>query len=194
VCQESHETYACEQSVVLPCGIADNLGPLLARILAFNASDAECCGVIWTVHGEEEIGSPWAHKLYPTLRAEVPEVLRVELWIEETGYFCRDGSQRVLLLHEEKNQGLIRSLMQELEPLAKADLREVAVEHRALNKAFGLDKCPCLTHLLDGKAPYIAIGINDSYSNIHTVDESVPNAVLALADAQFQIFLTALPN
>lgn len=165
-------------------GIADNLGPLLARVVSFSSDDVDCAGVVWVIHGEEEVGSPFAHQLYPALRGRVPELSLVRLWLEETGYFRRDGSQRVLVLHSAADATLVDVLLCRLRALA-AD-RAVHVEERALNKAFGLDKCPCLTHLLDGSVPYLSIGINDSHSNIHNIDESVPAAVLALAHEQFE--------
>ena len=170
-------------------GIADNLGPLLARLLVFSAADENCAGVVWTIHGEEEIGSPWAHIVYPTLLDHIPELSNVNLWMEETGYFRGDGTQRILMMYHHQNQDLMERLMEQIQKLAKECSRDVIVEERALNKAFGEDKCPCLTHLLSGEVPYLSIGINDSFSNIHEKDESVPEAVLSLADSQFRVCL-----
>lgn len=167
-------------------GIADNLGPLVGRLLTFSALDADCTGIVWTIHGEEEIGSPWAHQLYPRLKNHIPEIVLVGLWIEETGYFRRDGSQRALILHKATNPELMEVLLGRIEGLAKEYGKGVVIEERPLNKAFGLDKCPCLSHLLDGSVPYLAIGMNDSHSNIHTINESVPAQTLILADKQFR--------
>lgn len=171
-------------------GIADNLGPLLARVLSFSNDDANCAGIVWVIHGEEEIGSPFAHRLYPSLRKGIPEMSLVGLWLEETGYFRRDGSQRVLVLHRGANSALVEDVLGRIRALTPD--REVHVEERPLNKAFGTNKCPCLTHLLDGAVPYVSMGINDSYSNIHDINESVPADILSLAHRQFVAIKLAL--
>lgn len=167
-------------------GVADNLGPLLARILAFNASDKVSRGVCWTIHGEEEIGSHYAHRLYPHLADKVPQVKLVNLWLEETGYFTRDGAQRVLILNEKADSFLLQPILQFLQKSCEGDGRRCFVERRALNKAFGIDTCPCLINLLKESTPYLSIGINDSFSNIHVADESISRKVLTLADRQFR--------
>ena len=56
---------------------------------------SRCRGLCWVIHGQEEVGSPYAHKLYPTVefRSSLPPI---GLWLEETGYFEKDGTQRLL--------------------------------------------------------------------------------------------------
>lgn len=160
-------------------GIGDDLGPLALRLLALDNAIAErrvLPGVVWVIQGEEEIGSPWAHALFPCL--SLPDVA---LWIEETGYFEEDGTQRVLVRRMPER---LAPVLARLSALAHADGREVRVLDRYLNKAFGESRCPCLTHLVRD-APYLAVGPNDTRARIHAPDESLPLATLDLAAAQF---------
>lgn len=158
-------------------GIADNLGPLALRCLALAAArDRPLPGLLWIIQGEEEIGSPFAHQLFPHL--DLPPV---SLWIEETGYFEQDGTQRLLLRHPDP---ALASAVQVLSDLASADGRGQRVLDRYLNKAFGEARCPCLLHLVRGR-PYVAIGPNDTRSRIHAADESLPLDTLDLSSRQF---------
>lgn len=162
-------------------GVADNLGPLALRLLALEAmlgrsgSRAGLPGLVWVIQGEEEIGSPWAHALFP--RLDLPEI---QLWIEETGYFEADGAQRVLA---RRIVPRLAPVIEIVRALAGADGRAIHVLDRHLNKAFGESRCPCLTHLVRD-APYLAIGPNDTRSRIHAPGESLPLDTLALSAAQ----------
>jgi len=177
-------------------GIADNLGPFLARLLTFSASDALSAGIVWVIQGEEETGSEFAHSILPGLKATMPELDSVMLWIEETGYFTEDGTQRVLCMHGQLSDAAdpaqlptsqLPVVEYALATLAsKADSHRVVVQQRYLNKSFGSNRCPCLAHLLDGSVPYLSFGINDVLSCIHAVDESVPAAILEVAFEQFK--------
>lgn len=158
-------------------GVADNLGPLALRLLALGTADAAVLpGLLWVIQGEEEIGSPFAHRLFPSLHLPA-----VELWLEETGYFEQGGAQRVLLRRAPPS---LSSAIQGLRELAARAGRAVQVHDRYLNKAFGEARCPCLTHLV-GDRPYLALGPNDTSSRIHAPNESLPCATLALSQAQF---------
>lgn len=162
-------------------GVADNLGPLALRLLALEQllaapARAPLPGLLWVIQGEEEIGSPWAHALFP--RLSLPPVA---LWLEETGYFEEDGAQRVLA---RRLSARLAPVLDRIEALAREDGRAVRVHDRYLNKAFGESRCPCLAHLV-GDAPYLALGPNDTRSRIHRPDESLPLGTQALAAAQF---------
>jgi cysteinylglycine-S-conjugate dipeptidase len=143
----------------------------------------ECApGMVFVLQGEEEVGSPAAHQLYPDLDLPV-----VDLWLEETGYFELDGSQRLL----------VRRITATTEPwvraavaLAESQKRTVCRYDRYLNKAFGEQQCPFLAHLV-GDTTYRAIGPNDPESRIHRPDESLAIANLAIAVEQFQAVMTA---
>lgn len=164
-------------------GTADNLGPLLLRLEALaGVAPSSTPSLVWVIQGEEEIGSPAAHAIYPGLR--LPPVA---LWLEETGYFELDGRQRVLLRRPSPLTG--RWIEAVLE-LGAAAGRGIDVHDRYLNKAFGAHRCPFLTHLA-GDATYLAIGPNDPWSRIHEADESLPLHNLALSADQFLALLRA---
>jgi acetylornithine deacetylase/succinyl-diaminopimelate desuccinylase-like protein len=180
-----HGRYFCR-------GVADNLGPLLARVVAFHATDKECAGVVWVIQGEEEIGSPFAHALLPALKAD-GKFDGIDLYVEETGYWTLDGMQRVLAMHAHRSDPakgdelllpVVDSALSALD--AKAGGRTKEVFRRFLNKSFGTHRCPCITHLIDGSVPYISFGINDVASCIHDIDESVPAETLHIVFEQFK--------
>lgn len=171
----------CRDGRLYGRGTADNLGPLLLRLTAI-ANAARLPSLVWVLQGEEEIGSPAAHALYPALRLP-----RVSLWLEETGYFELDGRQRVLL---RRPSPVTRSWVDAALDLAARARRGVEIHDRYLNKAFGVHRCPFLTHLA-GDATYLAIGPNDPRSRIHDVDESLPLHNLALSADQFLAVLGA---
>jgi hypothetical protein len=169
-------------------GVGDNLGPLALRILALEDALRErerdvggparspLPGLVWVIQGEEEIGSPFAHALFP--RLDLPPIT---LWLEETGYFEEDGAQRVLA---RRIPARLASILERVESLARADGRRVRELDRYLNKAFGESRCPCLTHLVQS-APYLAIGPNDTRTRIHAANESLPLQTLSLSATQF---------
>lgn len=167
-------------------GVGDNLGPLALRLLALEdtLTNAERFPtLVWVIQGEEEIGSPWAHTLFPRLALPV-----VDCWLEETGYFEEDGTQRMLARRIPPS---FASMIDAISSLAHADGRHVRVYDRYLNKAFGEARCPCLTHLLKD-APYLAIGPNDTRTRIHAANESLPLQTIALSKNQFVAALREL--
>ncbi len=152
-------------------GIADNLGIILIRLMALEnlPKNASCPGLVWIFQGEEEIGSPFAHKIFPTL--ELPDV---NLWMEETGYFDLTGSrQRYLTLNEDDK---VFRLKKKLENHLKEINFTSYTENRSLTK---FDKCPFLSHLL-GSKPYLGLGPNDEYSNIHKPNESLSKVTIEI--------------
>jgi acetylornithine deacetylase/succinyl-diaminopimelate desuccinylase-like protein len=163
-------------------GAADNLGPLLLRLAALEEVSFPLPTVVWILQGEEEIGSPAAHQIYPRLALPA-----VDLWLEETGYFELDGSQRLLLRGATaQTQPCIQAII----GTASAAGRDVKVHDRFMNKAFGVHRCPFLTHLVKD-ATYLAIGPNDPESRIHKANESLPLANLSLSVKQFLAVLQA---
>lgn len=163
-------------------GLADNLGPLLLRLMTLEGMTGTP-GLVWILQGEEEIGSPWAHRLYPSLK--LPPI---SLWLEETGYFEGNGTQRLLLRHSTPP---VDEVVDGLQGLAAEDGRQLERHDRYLNKAFGQDRCPCLTWLV-GETPYLAIGPNDTQSRIHAAQESLPVNTLDLSARQFRQVLEAV--
>ncbi len=163
-------------------GMADNLGPLWLRFLALEEMGADAPELFWILQGEEEVGSTAAHRLYAHL-----DLPAMDLWMEETGYFERDGRQRFLL--RRPNARIGRCVAAGL-AAARKHGREVEQHDRYLNKAFGEQQCPVLAHLV-GEAPYMAIGPNDPDSRIHRPDESLPIGNLDVAWDQFTAVLMA---
>jgi cysteinylglycine-S-conjugate dipeptidase len=164
-------------------GLADNLGPLAQRLLSFADLPATDAGVVWVIEGEEELGSTWAQRLFP--RLELPPIA---VWLEETGYFYKDGAQRVLTMGPKPTLAPIVAAITEV---AAAHGRGVRVRERFLNKAFGQDRCPTLQHLV-GAGAYLAIGPNDDQTRVHAPDESIDPALLALCHAQLERLLEVL--
>jgi acetylornithine deacetylase/succinyl-diaminopimelate desuccinylase-like protein len=162
-------------------GVADNLGPLALRLLALEDVRSPTASLSLILQGEEEIGSPFAHELFP--RIPMPPI---DLWVEETGYFEQDGSQRLLAKDLDARTDRVVS---ELEACLHAAGREGRRHPRYLNKAFGTAHCPFLMHLVRG-APYVAIGPNDSESRIHQPNESLALDNVAVAVSQFQRLVT----
>lgn len=164
-------------------GLADNLGPLAQRLLSFAELPADGPGVVWVIEGEEELGSPWAQRLFP--RLQLPAI---DVWLEETGYFYKDGAQRILTMGP---RAQLEPLVAALTEVAVAHGRAVRVRERFLNKAFGQDRCPTLQHLV-GTKPYLAIGPNDDWTRVHAPDESIDPSLLGLCHAQLGRLLEAL--
>jgi hypothetical protein len=152
-----------DKSRVICRGIADNIGPFIHRLLVIREHQPDH-GMVFVVQGEEEIGSPFADEIYPKLVLPT-----VSFWVEETGYFYKNGDQRILVI-DEKNK--LRGLIEKLQSINQRLGRGTKIRNRPLNKAFGAEKCPCLSHLIRG-APYISLGINDDYSIVHGPNESL---------------------
>lgn len=164
-------------------GLADNLGPLAQRLLSLAELPVGRAGVVWIIEGEEELGSPWAQRLFPRLR--LPPIT---VWLEETGYFYKDGAQRILAMGL-KSQ--LAPLVAGITEVAAAHGRPVRVRERFLNKAFGTERCPSLRHLVRDQ-PYLAIGPNDDWARVHASDESIDPSLLELCDAQLARLLEVI--
>jgi len=149
-------------------GVADNLVPLAQRILLLDEM-SKYCNLVFVLQGEEEIGSPFAMKMYPSL--DLPDI---DMWVEETGYFYKNGNHRVMAVNVNKP---LDSVINAIVKLNTSMGMETKVRIRPMNKAFGNQGCPCLVHLLK-KIPYIALGPNDDYSAIHGIDESIDPSLL----------------
>ena len=160
-------------------GIADNIGPFIQRLMVIEQQKVTN-GILFVVQGEEEIGSPFANEIYPNL--DLPEV---SLWVEETGYFYRNGNHRILIFNENKT---LTSIVSKLEQINTAHGKVTHVRHRPLNKAFGAAKCPCLSHLVKD-IPYIAIGPNDDISTIHGPNESISLDHLGISSKHLEVLL-----
>ncbi len=149
-------------------GVADNLVPLAQRILLLDEM-SKYCNLVFVLQGEEEIGSPFAMQTYPVL--ELPEI---DMWVEETGYFYKNGNHRLMVVNM---NGKLESVVDEIRELNTSMGMETKVRNRPMNKAFGNQGCPCLVYLLKD-IPYIALGPNDDHSTIHGINESIDPSLL----------------
>ena len=152
-------------------GVADNIVPLAQRIVLIEDLAAHC-NLIFVLQGEEEIGSPFAMEMYSKLTLP-----KVDVWVEETGYFYKTGKHRIMAVNVNQTLQLAIDSIEHL----NTDLgRESAIRIRPMNKAFGNQGCPCLVHLLKD-IPYIALGPNDDHSTIHGIDESINPDLLGIS-------------
>jgi len=155
-------------------GVADNIVPLAQRMLLIDQLSRHC-NLFFILQGEEEIGSPFAMEIYADLKLP-----KVDVWVEETGYFYRNGNHRIMAMNVDER---LQSAITALESLNAADGRASSLRIRPMNKAFGNQGCPCLVHLL-GDTPYIALGPNDDHSTIHGVNESIQPSLLDISSRQ----------
>ncbi len=157
-------------------GVADNLGPLAARLWAVDTF-TRTPALRWVIQGEEEIGSPFAHRVFPGLLSQ----FRPTVWLEETGYHDHaDGTLRLLARtigkiadSSEPPDEALQGLLLGLRLLMRSCGLATREEHRGLNKAVVDGGCPFNRNLPPG-ARYIALGVNDSRARIHARDESIP--------------------
>lgn len=163
-------------------GLGDNLGPLCLRLLVLEAMAEPTPTLTFLLQGEEETGSAAAHEIYP--RLGLPPI---DLWIEETGYFELDGTQRMLV---RRSTETTRPWIDAAVRVSRDEGRPVQIHDRYLRKAFGEHRCPFLTHIA-GASPYLAIGPNDPASRIHLADESLPLANLEISAHQMVAVLRA---
>ena len=155
-------------------GVADNIVPLVQRIL-LSPTLKKSANLVFVLQGEEEIGSPFAMEKYSELALP-----KIDLWIEETGYFYKNGDHRIMAMNADKK---LEKVFEALEILNRRDNRGTKVRNRPMNKAFGNQGCPCLVHLVKD-TPYVALGPNDDFSTIHGVDESINPDLLSISASQ----------
>ena len=112
----------------------------------------------------------------------------ISLWLEETGYFKRDGTQRLLRRNlDAANRHGLAAVME----LAVRYGRDVEEQERFMNKDKRGIQCPCLEHLTR-EQPYISFGWNDAHSAIHQTNESILMANVPLSIEQFVAFVKRL--
>lgn len=167
-------------------GIADNKGPLLARLEAVTElmkTDRAIPEILWLIQGEEEItsGVRVADKIF------LDEISQFggKVFIEETGFNDTDKNQQIAFLWSPN--GTAESLSH-WHPLLEEVLGSPRVEFRYLNKLNGADDCPLLGNLPE-EAVYIGFGPNDRLHQIHRENESIDVSKLNLHKQQFKEFI-----
>lgn len=169
-------------------GVGDNKATLAHRLVCLEHIEASP-ELFWIIQGEEEIGSPLAHRVLPDLVTPLAADGTRGLWLEENGYADRDGTQRMLARVRSAGADVapdppLAGLLDDLECIGRAYGVGARREVRGLNKSFFETGCPFDRALPDG-ARYLAIGVDDPDSGIHGPDESVPMWTFALHARQF---------
>lgn len=180
-------------------GVADNKATLAHRLVLLEHLE-RTPALVWVIQGEEEIGSPLAHGALPGLLAEaladVGAADGAGLWLEENGYFDRDGTQRLLARVRRGGadgppDGPLDGLLDRLAAIGRGFGVGARREVRGLNKSFFETGCPFDRALPEG-ARYLAIGVDDPDSRIHAPNESVPMWTFPLHARQLAAALGAV--
>ncbi|AAZ24427.1 putative peptidase, M20/M25/M40 family [Colwellia psychrerythraea 34H] len=167
-------------------GIADNKGPLMARMIALKSlilSDKAIPEILWLIQGEEEItqGDRVAHDIF---KDEIP-AFGAPVYIEETGFNDLDSNTQIAFLWSPDKSD------SELIPwhsLLESSLDSPRIEYRHLNKLNGIKACPLLYNL-PKNAVYMGFGPNDRLHFIHRDNESLNENKLLKHQQQFEKFL-----
>ena len=155
-------------------GAADNLGPLALRLEVLRAV-GERPSLIWVIEPGEETGSRSVAELDLN---SLPAV--VDLWLDETGYFDRDGTQRLLSVGSSPVLLAARAVV---ETSARRAGRSTRQEHTRLTRV-GANARESMERLF-GTVPYLSIGPNDDRSGVHGKGESLSCSNVILSARQF---------
>ncbi len=160
-------------------GVADNLGPLALRLLVMSRLAHATGNIVWLIEPSEELGSP-------ALEAWLSSTPRpkIDLWLDETGYFDADGTQRILIAAPDAPT---LELTRRCGALANDKGRPSRTEHRYLRRVVP-DAAFHVEALFEG-SPYLAIGPNDDHSDVHGEEESLPLDTIELSAQQFAMLL-----
>ncbi len=164
-------------------GIADNKGPLLARIKAVENLDLKrepAPEILWLIQGEEEVGSEIAHIIFK----EVMKQVDASIFVDETAYHKNNIQEFLVGSKNEIVLEIVKNLTKFLSP---ADI-SYDIQIRSLDKSFTPGCCPFLSNIPSGKI-YFSFGPNDKKSNIHRSNESLDIHYLEHHILQFSEFL-----
>lgn len=169
-------------------GVGDDKGPLACRLAAMEQLD-RTPALTWVIQGEEETGSSHAHRMFPGFLGG----LRPTIWLEETGYHDHDDRTLRLIARvmgetagDPQADPEFADLLLGLRCLADAWGIATRPEVRGLNKDVVTGGCPFNRNIPSG-ARYIALGVNDTRSRIHGVDESIPRWTVPLHRAELAL-------
>ncbi|MGB1277737.1 MAG: M20/M25/M40 family metallo-hydrolase [Nannocystaceae bacterium] len=175
-------------------GIADNKGPLAARLWALETIE-HTPAITWIVQGEEETGSVWSREVLAQI---VPGIV-ADLWLDETGYHdYESGTLRLLARRigaqpdtSDAPDDVLVSMLDGLRILAANAGVATRTEVRGLNKTVVAGGCP-FNHALPPGARYLALGVNDSHARIHASNESIPTNLFELHRDQLALLFEAV--
>lgn len=168
-------------------GLADNKGPLLARMLALQSlvlSNKPVPNILWLIQGEEEItqGTRVAHKIF---KDEIQE-FDAKLFVDETGFNDLDKNAQIAFLW---SPNIAQPELASWHSLLNKSLSNPQLEYRHLNKLNGTKDCPLLANL-PRNAVYMGFGPNDRLHFIHRKNESLAEHKLLKHQQQFEQFLS----
>ncbi|KKO46566.1 hypothetical protein WG68_04490 [Arsukibacterium ikkense] len=169
-------------------GIADNKGPLSARLFAVKSlidAHAPCPEILWLIQGEEEV-----HRAEPVANSVFAKAIAnfgCKVVVDETGFNDIDSDEQIAFLW---SPGLHFDTLTNYQKLISACLGEVRFECRHLNKLMGISSCPLLRNISHDTV-YIGFGPNDKLHNIHKNNESLAVDKLSKHQQQFELFLTS---
>lgn len=169
-------------------GVADNKGPLAARLWALGTLE-HTPGLSWFIQGEEETGSRHSR----TVLAERVPAVRADLYLDETGYHDhQDGTLRLLARQVgHQPDEWLRVVLDGLRVVTSRHGLPTRFEERGLNKQVVAGGCPFDQSIPTG-ARVIALGVNDSVAGIHGVDESLPTWAFRLHREQLALLFHAV--
>ncbi len=159
-------------------GVGDNLGPLALRLSVLERYERRA-NLLWVIEPGEESGS---HALADWVSASGAP--RAEMWLDETGHFDVGGTQRVLAVGTaERGADVLRRCGE----LAATMGRTTRIEDRRLRRV--VTDAGFSVEGLFQDAPYLALGPNDDFSDVHGEQESLPLDTLELSMRQFEVLL-----
>lgn len=167
-------------------GVADNKGPLMARMQAVAGllqTNKPVPEILWLIQGEEEVmtNTPVAGHIFK----KAISTFGGNVFVDETGFNDIDtGEQLAFLWSPNMKEKALLSWKHLLHDVLNAP----RVEYRHLNKFNGIDACPLLSNLPD-EAVYIGFGPNDRLHQIHRNNESLDKEKLSIHTTQFHSFL-----
>ncbi|MFK5892665.1 MAG: M20/M25/M40 family metallo-hydrolase [Pseudomonadota bacterium] len=167
-------------------GIADNKGPLLARMFALQSlilSEQAIPEIMWLIQGEEE--STQGDRVAQDIFKDEISAFGAPVYIEETGFNDLDQNTQIAFLW---SPGQTDSQLISWHNLLEKCLENPRIEYRHLNKLNGTKTCPFLSNLPKDSV-YIGFGPNDRLHYIHRDNESLNAENLLKHQQQFEDFL-----
>jgi acetylornithine deacetylase/succinyl-diaminopimelate desuccinylase-like protein len=167
-------------------GIADNKGPLFARIMAIKnlvENDLPFPEILWLIQGEEEIGK--ANRIAQQIFNNELRKFSCNVVVDETGFNDLDHTQAIGFVWSKKEN---HPLLTHYQKMILETINNSRIEFRHLNKFNGLQYCPLISNM-SNDCIYLGFGPNDKLHNIHRGNESLDIAKLRMHVSNFKQFL-----
>jgi acetylornithine deacetylase/succinyl-diaminopimelate desuccinylase-like protein len=167
-------------------GIADNKGPLFARIMAIKnilKNNLPSPEILWLIQGEEEIGTK--HRVAQQIFNDEMKKFACNVVVDETGFNDLDLKQAIGFVWSKKEN---HPLLAHYQKMILETVNNSRIEFRHLNKFNGLQYCPLISNMNDSYI-YLGFGPNDKLHNIHRENESLDTEKLHIHYSNFKQFL-----